>query len=97
MMLSGEPVGAGAAVASGLADALATGDLVQAARTHALKLADGGAPVRVRDRGERLDPASREGFEAKATEAVKKAPASRTWRLWPMSCAPGSTSPSTRR
>ncbi len=74
MMLSGEPVDAKKAVAMGLADALETGDLVEAARTHALKLAEGGAPVRVRDRGERLDPATRAGFETKANEAVKKAP-----------------------
>ncbi|GJD37272.1 3-hydroxyacyl-CoA dehydrogenase NAD-binding domain-containing protein [Methylobacterium aerolatum] len=73
MMLGGEPVDAAKAVETGLADALETGDLVAAARTLALTLGE-GTPVRVRDRGERLDPAARTAFEARAAEALKKAP-----------------------
>ena len=50
------------------------GDLVAAARTRALELADSGALPRVRDRSDRLTPEAREQFEAKAAEAVKRDP-----------------------
>lgn len=74
MMLSGEPVGAERAVAAGLAEALEPGDLVAAACALALRLAAEGRPSRTRDRTERMDETAREAFEARAAEALKKAP-----------------------
>ncbi len=74
MMLGGEPVGAQEALASGLADALEPGDLVGAACALALRLAAEGRPPRIRDRADRMDPAAREAFEARAAEALKRAP-----------------------
>lgn len=74
MMLSGEPVDAGEAVTLGLADALAQGDLIAAAKAHALALAEAGAPPKVRDRADRFTPEDRAGFEAAAADALKKSP-----------------------
>ncbi len=74
MMLGGDPVGAATAVAQGLADTLEPGDLVAAACALALRLADGGRPPRVRDRAERMDEPARTAFEARAAEALKRAP-----------------------
>ncbi|MEW6255782.1 MAG: 3-hydroxyacyl-CoA dehydrogenase NAD-binding domain-containing protein [Pseudomonadota bacterium] len=74
MMLSGEPVDAGEAVALGLADALAQGDLIAAAKAHALALAEAGAPPKVRDRADRFTSEDRAAFEAAAAEALKKSP-----------------------
>ncbi len=74
MMLTGEPVDAETAVASGLADALEPGDLVGGACTLALRLAGEERPARVRDRAGRMDEAARAAFEAQAAEALKKAP-----------------------
>ncbi|TXN64397.1 3-hydroxyacyl-CoA dehydrogenase, partial [Methylobacterium sp. WL18] len=50
------------------------GDLVPAARTRALELADSGALPRVRDRADRLTPEARQSFESLAEEAVKRDP-----------------------
>ncbi|MCJ2094037.1 3-hydroxyacyl-CoA dehydrogenase NAD-binding domain-containing protein [Methylobacterium sp. J-072] len=72
MMLTGEPVSAETAAKLGIVDAVVLGDLVPAARTRALELADSGALPRVRDRADRLTPEARQAFEAKAAEAVKR-------------------------
>jgi len=74
MMLTGEPVTAETAARLGIVDAVVLGDLVPAARTRALELADSGALPRVRDRADRLTPEARQAFEAKAEEAVKRDP-----------------------
>jgi len=74
MMLTGEPVTAETAAGLGIVDAVVLGDLVPAARTRALELADSGALPRVRDRADRLTPEARQAFEAKAAEAVKRDP-----------------------
>ncbi|SFL24019.1 3-hydroxyacyl-CoA dehydrogenase NAD-binding domain-containing protein [Methylobacterium pseudosasicola] len=74
MMLTGEPVSAETAAGLGIVDAVVLGDLVPAARTQALELADSGALPRVRDRADRLTPEARQAFEAKAAEAVKRDP-----------------------
>ena len=74
MMLTGEPVSAETAARLGIVDAVVLGDLVPAARTRALELADSGALPRVRDRADRLTPEARQAFEAKAEEAVKRDP-----------------------
>ena len=74
MMLTGEPVSAETAARLGIVDAVVLGDLVPAARTRALELADSGALPRVRDRSDRLTPEARQAFEAKAAEAVKRDP-----------------------
>ena len=74
MMLSGEPVDAGEAVALGLADALAEGDLIAAAKAHAIALAEAGAPPKVRDRADRFTSEDRAAFEAAAADALKKSP-----------------------
>ncbi|KST61052.1 3-hydroxyacyl-CoA dehydrogenase [Methylobacterium sp. GXS13] len=74
MMLTGEPVTAETAARLGIVDAVVLGDLVPAARTRALELADSGALPRVRDRADRLTPEARQAFEAKAAEAVKRDP-----------------------
>ncbi|MCJ2141054.1 3-hydroxyacyl-CoA dehydrogenase NAD-binding domain-containing protein [Methylobacterium sp. E-066] len=72
MMLTGEPVSAETAAGLGIVDAVVLGDLVPAARTRALELADSGALPRVRDRADRLTPEARQAFEAKAEAAVKR-------------------------
>jgi 3-hydroxyacyl-CoA dehydrogenase len=54
LMTVGDPIDAKAAVAAGLADALAEGDLVAAARAHALTLAEGALPPPVSARMDRL-------------------------------------------
>ncbi|MDP4005727.1 3-hydroxyacyl-CoA dehydrogenase NAD-binding domain-containing protein [Methylobacterium sp. NEAU K] len=74
MMLTGEPVPAGKAAALGIVDAVVLGDLVAAARTRALELADSGALPRVRDRSDKLTAEARDRFEAQAAEAVKRDP-----------------------
>ncbi|KAB1078026.1 3-hydroxyacyl-CoA dehydrogenase NAD-binding domain-containing protein [Methylobacterium soli] len=72
LMLGGEPLEAGKALALGLADALEPGDLVAAARVQALRLAEAGSWSR--ERAERLDPGARAGFEAAAAEALRRSP-----------------------
>ncbi|MBE7247760.1 MAG: enoyl-CoA hydratase/isomerase family protein, partial [Actinomycetospora chiangmaiensis] len=74
MMLTGEPVSAEKAAALGIVDSVVLGDLVAAARTRALEIADSGALPRVRDRSDKLTPEARETFEAQAAEAVKRDP-----------------------
>ncbi|MCJ2122179.1 3-hydroxyacyl-CoA dehydrogenase NAD-binding domain-containing protein [Methylobacterium sp. J-077] len=72
MMLTGEPVSAETAAKLGIVDAVVLGDLVAAARTRALRLADSGALPRVRERADKLTPEARQAFEAKAEVAVKR-------------------------
>ena len=74
MMLTGEPVSAEKAAALGIVDAVVLGDLVAAARTRALEIADSGRLPRVRDRSDKLTPEARENFEALAAEATKRDP-----------------------
>ncbi|MCJ2064228.1 3-hydroxyacyl-CoA dehydrogenase NAD-binding domain-containing protein [Methylobacterium sp. J-088] len=74
MMLTGEPASAERAAALGIVDAVVLGDLVAAARTRALELADSGALPRVRDRSDTLTPDAQKAFEARAAEAVKRDP-----------------------
>ncbi|MCJ2068732.1 3-hydroxyacyl-CoA dehydrogenase NAD-binding domain-containing protein [Methylobacterium sp. J-030] len=74
MMLTGEPVPAERAAALGIVDAVVLGDLVAAARTRALEIADSGQLPRVRDRVDKLTPEARDTFEALAAEAVKRDP-----------------------
>ena len=63
MMLTGEPVSADDGRRRlGIVDAVVLGDLVPAARTRALELADSGALPRVRDRADKLTPEAREKF-----------------------------------
>jgi 3-hydroxyacyl-CoA dehydrogenase len=71
LMAVGDPIDAKAAVAAGLADALAEGDLVAAAKAHALKLAEGALPPPVSARMDRLG--SREEFEKEAAALAKRA------------------------
>ncbi len=71
LMTAGDPIDAKAAVAAGLADALAEGDLVAAAKAHALKLAEGALPPPVSARMDRLG--SREEFEKEAASLAKRA------------------------
>jgi 3-hydroxyacyl-CoA dehydrogenase len=71
LMTSGEPLDAKAAVAAGLGDTLAEGDLLAAAKAHAAKLAEGPRPKPVSARDEGLGP--REAFEAEAAALAKRA------------------------
>ncbi|MFG1391453.1 3-hydroxyacyl-CoA dehydrogenase NAD-binding domain-containing protein [Xanthobacter agilis] len=72
LMLSGDPISAEKALAFGLADAVASGDLIAAASTAALRLAAAGTWSKTRDRAEKLTDEDRAAFEAAAAEALKK-------------------------
>jgi len=74
MMLTGEPVSAEKAASLGIVDAVVLGDLVAAARTRALEIADSGRLPRVRDRSDKLTPEAREKYETLAAEATKRDP-----------------------
>lgn len=71
LMVQGDPLPAKAAVEAGLADDIAEGDLVAAARAHAAALADGLTPKPVSARDEGLG--SREAFEAEAAKLAARA------------------------
>ncbi|HEV7263828.1 MAG TPA: 3-hydroxyacyl-CoA dehydrogenase NAD-binding domain-containing protein [Falsiroseomonas sp.] len=71
LMTSGDPLGAREAVAAGLGDMLAEGDLLAAAKAHAAKLAAGPLPKPVSARDENLGP--REAFEKEAAGLAKRA------------------------
>ena len=73
-MLTGEPVPAETAASLGIVDAAVLGDLVAAARTRVLEIADSGALPRVRDRSEKLTAGGPRRFEAQAAEAVRRDP-----------------------
>jgi len=75
MIVSGSPIGAAEALASGVIDAIAQGDLTADAIALAkAKAAEGGPHVAVRDRDDRLAPARADiaSFEAAVKEATKK-------------------------
>ncbi len=71
LMVEGEPLGAEAAVAAGLAEEMARDGLLGAAKALARRLADGGTPQPVSARDERLGP--REAFEAAAAGYARRA------------------------
>ena len=75
MIVSGNPIGAADALASGVVDAIAEGDLTAFAVDFAKKkVAEGGPHVPVRDRDDRLAAARADiaPFEAAVKEATKK-------------------------
>ena len=75
MIVSGNPIGAPEALASGAVDAIAEGDLTAFAIAFARKkIAEGGPHIAVRDRDEKLAAARADmsGFEAAVKEATKK-------------------------
>ena len=74
MMLSGEPVNATKALALGLADGLAEGDLLAEASAYALGLAGAGRLPQIRTRIDKFSGEDRAAFEAAAADAIKRAP-----------------------
>jgi 3-hydroxyacyl-CoA dehydrogenase len=75
MIVSGNPIGAKEALASGVVDSIADGDLTAFAVAYARKkIAEGGPHVAVRDRDDKLAAARVDmaGFEAAVKEATKK-------------------------
>lgn len=74
IMLSGAPVEAGKAAALGLVDAVADGDLIEAAVALALEIADRGEPRRLSAVVRAPDAGDRAAFEAAAREALAKSP-----------------------
>ncbi len=74
MIVSGTPIGAKDALASGLVDAVIEGDLVANAVAFARqKVAEGGALLAVRDRNDRINNADLTAFDVQAAELAKKA------------------------
>src|SRR5690606_21007235 len=74
MIVSGNPIGARDALASGVIDAIAAGDLTTEAIALAKqKVAEGGPHIAVRDRDDKLAPARADmrGFDAAVREATK--------------------------
>jgi 3-hydroxyacyl-CoA dehydrogenase len=71
LMTAGDPLGAQAAMAAGLGDALAEDDLLMVASAHAAGLAEGARPTPVSQRDQGLG--SREAFEAEAAGLAKRA------------------------
>ena len=74
MIVTGEPVGANDALASGLIDSIADGDLASAAIAFARNAALRGKPVGVRDRDERIAPlcADPAAFDQRAERFKKR-------------------------
>ncbi len=73
LMLSGESVNAAKALALGLADRLAEGDLLAEASAYALELAGAGHPPQIRTRTDKFSPDDRAAFETAAADAIKRA------------------------
>lgn len=73
MIVSGTPISARDALASGLVDAVVEGDLVAKAIVFAREQAKSGKPVAVRDRNDLIASADLSAFDARATELAKKA------------------------
>jgi 3-hydroxyacyl-CoA dehydrogenase len=71
LITEGTAVKAAEALRLGMVEEVAEGDLLAAARRHALTLAEGGALPRIRDRQEKLGP--REAFETAAAAVLKRA------------------------
>lgn len=74
MMADGAPLSAAQALALGIVDAVAEGDLLAAAKAKALELAGSSARRRSRDLDRQLQPDGREAFEQAAAEALKRNP-----------------------
>ena len=72
MIVSGEPVTATQALDDGLVDAMADGDLTDAAVAHARSMADAGKSRRLRDEDVKL-AGDRAAFEATATDLTRRA------------------------
>ena len=72
MIVSGNPIGAKEAHASGLVDAIAAGDLVAEAAAFARSTV-GGKLAPVRERDERVSGVDLDGFDAMVKETTKKA------------------------
>lgn len=72
LMADGAPVSAAEALALGIVDAVAEGDLLEAAKAKALEVA--GTMRRTRDLDRQLQPGDREAFEQAAAEALKRSP-----------------------
>jgi len=73
MILSGEPIAAADALASGLVDKIVEGDVVQGAVAFAHRvLAEKRALAHPRARDEKISPAARDGLEKVAAETLKK-------------------------
>jgi 3-hydroxyacyl-CoA dehydrogenase len=72
LMADGAPVSAAEALKLGIVDAVAEGDLLEAAKAKALELA--GTMRRTRDLDRQLQPGGREAFEQAAAEALKRSP-----------------------
>ncbi|TYR31956.1 3-hydroxyacyl-CoA dehydrogenase [Mesorhizobium microcysteis] len=76
MIVSGNPIGSAQALAAGVVDAIAEGDLTAEAVAFAkTKAKDGGAHIPVRDRDEKLEAARADlaAFDAAVKELTKKA------------------------
>lgn len=73
MIVSGTPISARDALASGLVEAVVEGDLVAKAIVFAREQAKSGKPVAVRDRNELIANADLAAFDARAAELAKKA------------------------
>ncbi|MGK9166613.1 enoyl-CoA hydratase/isomerase family protein [Inquilinus limosus] len=74
LMAEGNPVPAAKALALGIVDAVAEGDLLAAAKARALELAAAGTKRRTRDLDRHLQPGGREAFEQAAAGALKRSP-----------------------
>jgi len=72
MMLSGDPMPAPKALALGLADEIAEGDLIAAAGAAALRLAAAGAWSKSSARADQLTAEDRAAFETAAADALKR-------------------------
>ncbi|NGN43394.1 3-hydroxyacyl-CoA dehydrogenase [Mesorhizobium sp. CGMCC 1.15528] len=74
MIVSGTPIGAKDALASGLVDAIIEGDLVANAVAFARqKVAEGGSLLAVRDRNDKIEGTDLAAFDSQAAELAKKA------------------------
>src|SRR5690606_4104322 len=76
MIVSGNPIGAAQALAAGVVDAVAEGDLLADGIAFAkAKVKEGGPHIPVRDRDDKLASAKADlaGFDAAVKEATKKA------------------------
>ena len=75
LIVTGDPIAASEALAGGLVDEIAEGDLVEAAAGAARRLAAAGKPRRLRDEDVKLaaDRADRSRFEVTAAELTKRA------------------------
>ncbi|WP_238121477.1 MULTISPECIES: 3-hydroxyacyl-CoA dehydrogenase NAD-binding domain-containing protein [unclassified Xanthobacter] len=73
LMSSGDPVDARKALALGMVDEIAEGDLLAAAIALAVRLAAAGGWTKTRARADKFSPEDRAAFEAAAAAALKRA------------------------